>query len=106
MATNVSDVIDNARFNAFHLWIAFLCGLMVFLDGYDLSAISYAAPQFIHLFGITRAMIAPVFSAGLFGLTSAPWRSAWWRIGWAPSAPSSCAASVRSVVARHRLSPT
>jgi len=69
MATNVSDVIDNARFNAFHLWIAFLCGLMVFLDGYDLSAISYAAPQFIHLFGITRAMIAPVFSAGLFGLT-------------------------------------
>ena len=69
MATNVSDVIDNARFNAFHLWIAFLCGLMVFLDGYDLTAISYAAPQFIHLFGITRAMIAPVFSAGLFGLT-------------------------------------
>jgi MFS transporter, AAHS family, 4-hydroxybenzoate transporter len=67
--TNVSDVIDNARFNAFHLWVAFLCGLMVFLDGYDLTAVSYAAPQFIHLFGITRAMIAPVFSAGLFGLT-------------------------------------
>jgi len=67
--TNVSDVIDNARFNAFHLWIAFLCGLMVFLDGYDLTAVSYAAPHFIQLFGITRAMIAPVFSAGLFGLT-------------------------------------
>jgi len=67
--TNVSDVIDNARFNAFHLWVAFLCGLMVFLDGYDLSSISYAAPQFIQLFGVTRAMIAPVFSAGLFGLT-------------------------------------
>ena len=69
MPTNVSDVIDNARFNAFHLWVAFLCGLMVFLDGYDLSSISYAAPQFIQLFGVTRAMIAPVFSAGLFGLT-------------------------------------
>lgn len=69
MATNVSDVIDNARFNGYHVWIAFLCGLLVFLDGYDLSAISYAAPDFIKLFHISRAMIAPVFSAGLFGLT-------------------------------------
>lgn len=69
MATNVSDVIDNARFNGFHLRIAVLCGVLVFLDGFDLTAISYAAPQFIKLFGITRAMIAPVFSSGLLGLT-------------------------------------
>ena len=69
MATDVSDVIDNARFNAFHLQICILCGLMVFFDGFDLSAISYTAPEFIKLFGIERAMIASVFSAGLFGLT-------------------------------------
>ena len=69
MATDVSDVIDHARFSAFHLRIAMLCGVLVFLDGFDLTAISYAAPRFIALFGITRAMIAPVFSAGLLGLT-------------------------------------
>ena len=69
MATNVSDVIDHARFNPYHLRIAMLCGVLVFLDGFDLTAISYAAPQFIKLFGISRAMIAPVFSAGLLGLT-------------------------------------
>jgi len=69
VATNVSDVIDNARFNGFHLRITVLCGVLVFLDGFDLTAISYAAPQFIKLFGITRAMIAPVFSSGLLGLT-------------------------------------
>lgn len=69
VATDVSDVIDHARFSAFHLRIAVLCGVLVFLDGFDLTAISYAAPRFIALFGITRAMIAPVFSAGLLGLT-------------------------------------
>ena len=69
MATNVSDVIEHARFNSYHLRIAVLCGVLVFLDGFDLTAISYAAPQFIKLFGISRAMIAPVFSAGLLGLT-------------------------------------
>jgi len=42
--TNVSDVIDNARFNAYHRLIVGLCGLMVFFDGFDLSAISFAAP--------------------------------------------------------------
>jgi MFS transporter, AAHS family, 4-hydroxybenzoate transporter len=69
MAVNVSEVIDDARFNAFHLRIAVLCGILVFFDGFDLSAISYAAPEFIKLFGITRPMIAPVFSSGLLGLT-------------------------------------
>jgi AAHS family 4-hydroxybenzoate transporter-like MFS transporter len=69
VATDVSDVIEHARFNSFHLRIAVLCGVLVFLDGFDLTAISYAAPQFIKLFAINRAMIAPVFSAGLLGLT-------------------------------------
>jgi MFS transporter, AAHS family, 4-hydroxybenzoate transporter len=69
MAVNVSEVVDDARFNAFHLRIAVLCGILIFFDGFDLAAISYAAPEFIKLFGITRPMIAPVFSSGLLGLT-------------------------------------
>jgi MFS transporter, AAHS family, 4-hydroxybenzoate transporter len=69
MAINVSEVVDDARFNAFHLRIAVLCGILIFFDGFDLTAISYAAPEFIKLFGITRPMIAPVFSSGLLGLT-------------------------------------
>jgi AAHS family 4-hydroxybenzoate transporter-like MFS transporter len=67
--TNVSDVIDNARFNAYHRLIIGLCGLMVFFDGFDLSAISFAAPDVVKVLGVERAMIAPVFSAGLLGLT-------------------------------------
>jgi AAHS family 4-hydroxybenzoate transporter-like MFS transporter len=67
--TNVSDVIDSARFNAYHRLIVGLCGLMVFFDGFDLSAISFAAPDVVKVLGVERAMIAPVFSAGLLGLT-------------------------------------
>jgi AAHS family 4-hydroxybenzoate transporter-like MFS transporter len=67
--TNVSEVIDNARFNAYHRLIVALCGLMVFIDGFDLSAISFAAPDVVKMLGVDRAMIAPVFSAGLLGLT-------------------------------------
>lgn len=69
MATDVSEVVDNAPFNAFHLSVAVLCGVLIFFDGCDLTAISYAAPQFIKLLGIDRAAIGPVFSAGLLGLT-------------------------------------
>lgn len=69
MAIDVSEVVDRARFNAYHVLIAALCGVMVFFDGFDLTAISYAAPQFIKVLGVERAMIAPVFSAGLLGLT-------------------------------------
>ncbi len=67
--TNISDVIDNARFNAYHRLIIGLCGLMVFFDGFDLTAISFAAPDVVKMLGVERAMIAPVFSAGLLGLT-------------------------------------
>jgi AAHS family 4-hydroxybenzoate transporter-like MFS transporter len=67
--TNVSDIIDSARFNAYHRLIIGLCGLMVFFDGFDLSAISFAAPDVVKMLGVERAMIAPVFSAGLLGLT-------------------------------------
>lgn len=65
----MSEVVDDARFNAFHLRIAVLCGILIFFDGFELAAISYAAAEFIKLLGITRPMIAPVFSSGLLGLT-------------------------------------
>lgn len=69
MSVNVSEVVDKARFNNYHLLIVVLCGSIIFFDGWDLGAISFAAPQFIKLLGISRPMIGPVFSAGLLGLT-------------------------------------
>ena len=69
MATNVSDVVDEARFTGYHWLIVVLCGFMIFLDGFDLTSISFAAPDFLKFLGVDRSVVAPVFSAGLFGLT-------------------------------------
>ncbi|HUC16772.1 MAG TPA: MFS transporter [Acetobacteraceae bacterium] len=67
--TDVSEVVNAARFNAYHGRILALCGALVLFDGFDLSAIGFAAPEFANQFAIKPAMIAPVFSAGLLGLT-------------------------------------
>jgi len=69
MATNVSEVINGARFNSFHLRICLLCALLVTVDGFDLSSISFAAGDFVKFLGVDRAVMGPVFSAGFFGLT-------------------------------------
>jgi len=66
---DVSEIVNEAQFNAYHARIVMLCGALVLFDGFDLSAISYAAPDFANLFALRPTMIAPVFSAGLFGLT-------------------------------------
>jgi hypothetical protein len=44
----VASVVDRAPFHGHHLRIVVLCGLMMFLDGFDLTSISFAAPQFIN----------------------------------------------------------
>lgn len=69
VATNVTEVIENARLGRYHILILVMCGIMIFFDGYDLLSISFTAPEFIKLLGIDRSMIGPVFSAGMFGLT-------------------------------------
>src|SRR5215469_2379353 len=68
VATNVSEVVDNARFNAFHLRILVLCGVLILFDGFDLGAIGLAAPEFRKLLELGNTGLASVFSAGLFGL--------------------------------------
>ena len=69
MATNVSEVINGARFNLFHLRVCLLCAALVTVDGFDLSSISFAAGDFVKFLGVSRAVMGPVFSAGFFGLT-------------------------------------
>jgi AAHS family 4-hydroxybenzoate transporter-like MFS transporter len=41
---------------------------VLFLDGFDTQAIGYVAPALAKEWGLTKAALGPVFSAGLFGL--------------------------------------
>lgn len=70
MIVNVTEIVDSAKLNSFHLRVVGLCALLIFFDGFDLQAISYAAPAVSKALGISRPMLGPVFSAGLAGLTA------------------------------------
>ncbi|MBV8888224.1 MAG: MFS transporter [Alphaproteobacteria bacterium] len=68
-AIDVTELIDSRRLGVFQIRVVALCASVVLIDGFDVQAITYAAPVLTGVLGIERAMLGPVFSAGLFGLT-------------------------------------
>ncbi|MCL6601040.1 MAG: MFS transporter [Alicyclobacillus macrosporangiidus] len=65
---NVSELIDANRISGYQVVIIVLCGVVAMLDGYDLQVVSFVAPVLSKLWHVEGAAMAPVFSAGLFGL--------------------------------------
>jgi len=65
---NVRERIDERPFGRYQLLVTALCGMVVFLDGFDTQAIGYVAPAIIKELGVSRAALSPVFSASLVGL--------------------------------------
>jgi len=65
---DVSDVIERQRRNGLVLRVMVLSTAMMFLDGYDLHAMAFAAPAIIRSWGIDKATLGVVFSAGVFGI--------------------------------------
>ena len=48
--------------------IVIMCGLVMFLDGFDTQTISYVVPVLAKEWGIPRALFGPIFSSALVGL--------------------------------------
>ena len=69
-AINVSDVIDSNAVGAFQLRVFLLCAAVLFVDGFDVQAITYVAPAISQEWGLARGALGPTFSAGLFGLVA------------------------------------
>ena len=65
---DVADFIDQQPVGGFQLKLLSMCAAVLFLDGFDTQAIGYVAPALAKEWGLTRAALGPVFSAGLFGL--------------------------------------
>lgn len=68
MTININAVIDEAGLTGFHLRVLALCGGLVFLDGFDLQAISYAAPALARGLALDGKQVGLLFSAGQLGL--------------------------------------
>ncbi len=67
-AVDVSDIIDTRGVGAFQLRAFLLCAAVLFVDGFDVQAITYVAPAISRDWGLARGALGPTFSAGLFGV--------------------------------------
>jgi AAHS family 4-hydroxybenzoate transporter-like MFS transporter len=60
--------IDARRPNRFQLGTVLLCGLVMFLDGFDTQLINYMAPAITEDWGLSKSTMGSIFSAALVGL--------------------------------------
>jgi len=66
---DVSQLIDERKINGFNVLVVVLCFFITMLDGYDITAVSFAAPTLIKEWGLTNmAAFGPVLSASLAGI--------------------------------------
>ena len=65
---DVAQCIDAQPVSGFQVKLLLACATVLFLDGFDTTAIGYVAPALAKEWGLGRGALGPVFSAGLFGL--------------------------------------
>jgi MFS transporter, AAHS family, 4-hydroxybenzoate transporter len=51
-----------------HLRVAWLCGAVLFLEGYDIAAVGYAVPSLVDVWRVHPQAFTPVLTAGNVGL--------------------------------------
>ncbi|HEY3518502.1 MAG TPA: MFS transporter [Gammaproteobacteria bacterium] len=67
-AVNVSDIIDTRAIGAFQLRAFLLCAAVLFVDGFDVQAITYVAPTITREWGLVRGQLWPALTGGLVGI--------------------------------------
>lgn len=65
----VQAFIDERKMSRFQIVTLLLCFFILLLDGYDTVVVGYIAPSLKAQFGLLPPQLAPMFGAGLFGLT-------------------------------------
>jgi MFS transporter, AAHS family, 4-hydroxybenzoate transporter len=64
----VSRLLDERGLSAFQIKLIIWSLFIVLIDGYDIAAIAFAAPELVKSWGIERNALGPVFSASLVGI--------------------------------------
>ncbi|GAB2998892.1 MFS transporter [Amycolatopsis acidiphila] len=65
---SLPEFIDDRRTSLFQYAAIALCGLVMFLDGFDTQSINYLAPHIAKEWGLSKQLLGPIFSAALVGL--------------------------------------
>jgi len=64
----VSRLLDERGLSSFQIKLLVWSIFIVFIDGYDIGAIAFAAPALVKSFGVAPSALGPVFSASLVGI--------------------------------------
>jgi AAHS family 4-hydroxybenzoate transporter-like MFS transporter len=64
----VSTLLDQRGITSFHVRLIFWSALIALFDGYDIAAISLAAPHLVREWHVDRSALGPVLSASLVGI--------------------------------------
>src|ERR1700709_2029341 len=65
---DVAEFIDAQPVGGFQIKLLLTCAAVLFLDGFDTTAIGFVAPSLAKEWSLTKGALGPVFSAGMFGL--------------------------------------
>ena len=73
---DVQQLIDSGRFSRHQFLIAFLCFVIIAIDGFDTAIIGFIAPSLRTEWQLLPQQLAPLMAAGLVGLV-------WSLLSWA-----------------------
>jgi AAHS family 4-hydroxybenzoate transporter-like MFS transporter len=65
---DITQIVDEQNIGVLVVRIVFLTFLVQLADGYDLAAMSYAAPAMVHAWHFKPSDLGPLFSASLVGM--------------------------------------
>jgi AAHS family 4-hydroxybenzoate transporter-like MFS transporter len=65
---DIRQFIDDRPFGQYQLGVAVMCGLLVFMDGFDAQVMGYVAPALTAALHVTRLEFGRAISSGLFGM--------------------------------------
>src|SRR5258708_22618970 len=64
----ISRLLDERGLSSFQIKLIVWSFFIVLIDGYDIAAISFAAPHLVQSWGVAPGALGPVFSASLVGI--------------------------------------
>jgi AAHS family 4-hydroxybenzoate transporter-like MFS transporter len=65
---DVDRLVDDQKIDRFNLQVVGLSFLAMLADGYEITAMAFAAPELVRLWDIDASALGVVFSASLFGI--------------------------------------
>jgi AAHS family 4-hydroxybenzoate transporter-like MFS transporter len=65
---NVESQIDSQPFSAYQIFVVFLGGLILFIDGLDVQLVSYIGPKIRQEWGLSQTLLGTIFSSMIWGL--------------------------------------